>query len=1055
MNIKVFGELLFERDQKDPLLDHIIICIYGLLKKHIQTLISANLNRKEIYNDIKTLIFECVKKRYLNLENPTYIMRNYICDCISILIISGITCCWNTCIEDLIKEAKSGNSELIFIALRSIADCDLIMNFYESENDDNYWDDNLYFKENEKKEIKNILMDKSELVFSFINEIYGIINKFEKKLKNRIIKSIIDLVTFWTKLNLNILTNQQIYTTIMDLVNMIEEDKDKIENLKSMAELINTSIISSRNCKIYEFYDKVNDYITPNETLQNIQDNIDINEKNGINNCLDYILQKINEYNNVKNKNENIIWIYAKILSSFLENYIYFFFDFNNERNINIFNLLKYFISHKKRKISWMFFNSIDNMMIFISDYYKFYGVNDNHIKQFVEYLIELLLNIMDNCALPKFNPNDYSQLLKLILFRDNESNWELTDKNYFYNNMNNDDDFDLDDIDIKEYRNSAEHVFYCIYTIFKEGLNSEYEKYFINRILSLINIKDEKVKNNYDEKNAKILDVILLVLKSILVGFDVESSPEIVLLINEYIYYLSDSIYIQNINTNIFIDYLILINQIGNILITEQKYFEKAFLILLLVSDRKDVNQYLIDSCYKVISNLCGDLTGKINYGKIFDIFSERFKKIYNIYNINNISPLENLINSMFYVIGINRNNGTEIFETDENIITYINKILEPINNNLKLNLYEDNNININNLKSEIIKVFLLYKVIFYNIHYSNDSIRKIIFNDFITKSIKDLVKIFSIFPNDMDIFTPIKNFYISNAISICEDCLSNFSAINEVFIELFKLNVNYFEIIDFLETIYSHVLKKLNKNDNNYNEQNKFMLDNFFILIKYSIQYIKKESNFDEQFLNKIKLFTTTINDVFPLLYFPVEKSDTIKNIINVVLEIFVFLINIIDLIINNKEKQDLISDNIISFIIKSINSLFNDNIIKCLLDNLSREQNEELINKILLSTWKLLNIPNFKFLSCQELCSLYYQTILLNYETFSKYFANCLNSSGLFSDKEYINNIYNYILFFYKDKDKVIGFIKEILLIVYDNKNIDCLSYYFNQLNRKKKL
>ena len=87
MNIKVFGELFFERNQNDPLLDHIIICIFGLLKEHITTLVSTNKKNKNIYNEIKRLILECLKKRYLNLHNPTYIMRNYICDCVSILII--------------------------------------------------------------------------------------------------------------------------------------------------------------------------------------------------------------------------------------------------------------------------------------------------------------------------------------------------------------------------------------------------------------------------------------------------------------------------------------------------------------------------------------------------------------------------------------------------------------------------------------------------------------------------------------------------------------------------------------------------------------------------------------------------------------------------------------------------------------------------------------------------------------------------------------------------------------------------------------------------------
>ena len=236
MNIKVFGELLLEMLERDPnntLLDHIIICIYGLLKKHIISLISNYENKQGIYNDIKSLIFECVKKRYLGLENPTNIMRKNICDCISILIITGISSSWETCISDLINEAKTGTPELTFIAIRSIADCDLIMNFFNNENDDEYWDDKLDFQNQEKDKIKKKLIENTELIFNFIyNEVYSNINKFENSLKIRIIKSIIDLINFWTKLNLNVLTDKNVYKIIMDLINMIEDQNEKIENIK-------------------------------------------------------------------------------------------------------------------------------------------------------------------------------------------------------------------------------------------------------------------------------------------------------------------------------------------------------------------------------------------------------------------------------------------------------------------------------------------------------------------------------------------------------------------------------------------------------------------------------------------------------------------------------------------------------------------------------------------------------------------------------------------------------------------------------------------------------
>ena len=1054
MNIKVFGELFFERDQKDPLLDHIIICIYGLLKKHISTLVSTNIKQKDIYNDIKGLILECLKKRYLNLENPTYIMRNYICDCISILIISGITCSWTTVIQDLINEAKNGNPELIFIAIRSIADCNSIMNFYEKESDDNYWDDNLHFREIEKKERKNKLTENSGIIFEFIGLIYSNIDKIEKKLKNRIIKSIIDLITFWTQLNLNILTDNKNFAIVMDLINMTEGDKDKIENLKSVDELINASILSSHNCKIYEFYNRIDENLTPSEVLQSIENNIDKDEKNGINNCLNYIFQKIEEYNNSQTKNENFLWIYAKIFSCFLENYIFLFFDFNNKANGIVFNLLKFFISHKKRKISWMFFNSIDSMMNFITDYYRFYGVNDSKKKEFSNYLLEILKNVMENCAFKKLNPNDYSQLQKSILYKDNESNWKIQDKNELYNNMN-ENDFDLDDIDLKEYRNSAEHVFYCIYLIFKEGLNKDYEKYFIDCIISLINLEDDNIKNIYDEKNAIKLDIILLVIKSLIPGINIESSMEIIQIINNFIYNLSESVYIQKININIFIDYLLIINKIGNFLVTDKNYFEKAILILLFTSDKKDIHQCLIDSCYKVISNICGDLDGNINFEKIFDVFLDRFKNIYKIYNISNITPLENLISSMFYVMGINEANEVENYKNDKNLISFINRIIEPVNNELHLLLEQKTNINVDFLKLGIIKAFLLYKEFLHHIHFIDSSLRKIISNDFILKTINDLIKIFNIFPNDMDIFNPIIGFYLANASLIGEDCIASFSIINNVFIELFKLNKNYFEIIDFLNIIYRHVLNKLNKNDNNYSEQNKYMTDNFFILIAYSIQYIKDESTFNNQFITKIKSFLNNIVDIFPLLNIQIDQSNNTKNIIKTIINIFKFLIKLIQIILENeKNDEELLSDYLISIIIKSISSIFNENIFKYLLINLSDNERDDLITQIENNSWELVNLKKFNYLSCQELSLLYSQISLSNIHKFCENFRKCLVSKKLFNEN-YYNNICAYIDFFYKDKEKIIEFIKEILFIIYDGKNPDCLEFYFNQLIKKKNI
>ena len=58
---------------------------------------------------------------------------------------------------------------------------------------------------------------------------------------------------------------------------------------------------------------------------------------------------------------------------------------------------------------------------------------------------------------------------------------------------------------------------------------------------------------------------------------------------------------------------------------------------------------------------------------------------------------------------------------------------------------------------------------------------------------------------------------------------------------------------------------MKKLNKNDNNYLEQTKYMHEQFFLIIQYIINYIKKESGFDENFIEKIRLFIDSIKSPY----------------------------------------------------------------------------------------------------------------------------------------------------------------------------------------------
>ena len=201
----------------------------------------------------------------------------------------------------------------------------------------------------------------SEIVFNFVKEIYKNINIFEDNLKFRIIKSIIDLIIFWTQLNINILTNNDISTLVMEIISQsinINNDEQidlSIEIIKTVAESLNEFIHSSSNCKIYEFYGKIDESDSPENVINSIYENINIEEKKGAEKWLDFILKLLEQYVYAKNKNEIIVWALAKMFCSIIENYIFLFLDLNNPRNKAVFKWLKIFIS-EKRIISWMFF---------------------------------------------------------------------------------------------------------------------------------------------------------------------------------------------------------------------------------------------------------------------------------------------------------------------------------------------------------------------------------------------------------------------------------------------------------------------------------------------------------------------------------------------------------------------------------------------------------------------------------------------------------------------------------------------------------------------------
>ena len=1071
MNIKIFGNLFFKTDSQMKLLDHIIICIYDLLQKHIMTLIKINENQTNIYNEIKSLIFQAVDKRYLNFANPSYAMKNTICDCLSILIISGITHSWEKCIEELISKANSysqnGKVELIYICLRSIADCDLIYNLIKNDDEKDDWSNFSESQRDIKAEIKDKLISKSEIVFNFVKEIYKNINIFEDNLKFRIIKSIIDLIIFWTQLNINILTNNDISTLVMEIISQsinINNDEQidlSIEIIKTVAESLNEFIHSSSNCKIYEFYGKIDESDSPENVINSIYENINIEEKKGAEKWLDFILKLLEQYVYVKNKNEIIVWALAKMFCSIIENYIFLFLDLNNPRNKAVFKWLKIFIS-EKRKISFIFFDTLSNMMIFITDYFRFYTYDETQKKNFAEYLMDLLLSIMENCSYKFLKENDYSKLQNEILFQYQELNWNTSYTNNYISG--GEDNFQLDDIDINDYRNNAEDAIYYIYYIFKSGFDSNiYEIELLKKIVNLLNIDNSVGENDQSElnKNAIKLDVILFTLKIMVKNLNDESNPATFDLINEYIYHLQNSIYINNLQ--IFIDYLLIVNQFSKYAFNYENNFQNIIAKLLSVTKLNN-NQILTDSCYIILANLCSNFKSNIIYKNYFELFLKRYKILCANYSLNNISSLESFIRILFYSLGIKNENDNDYNENENNnnklnhnneLISCINEIIEPLLFKRKLEKETDKL----KIKNDIIKSYILYKEIFGHFSFCEENLRKYLINCFISNSINELIninensqspnsdiKIFKLFPDDIEIFNSIIDFYSSKSNYLAEACQNIFKEINITFINLLKSNRNFFKVICFFGYFYKDTLNNLKETDNNYNEINKYILESLLFIIKIAINYITTEKNSTEETLDKISFILIDIIDVLPKIYIPESNINIFTDIISIIN----FILNLVDSITTSKKEK--ICDKLISNIIKSITSILNNNILKIISKYLQQNQRKELVETIFDKTYKLLNLSEFQFLSFQDLPHLYYQIIYFDINLFNQAFALLLNSTGKFNEND-INNVIKYIQTFYTNKNKIIELIEDTMSIILGKKQTDCLEFYYNQLKTKK--
>ena len=107
----------------------------------------------------------------------------------------------------------------------------------------------------------------------------------------------------------------------------------------------------------------------------------------------------------MNNLDEEIISGLGQIFSNFTKNFVYMFFK-KDSLSQKIFSLFFFFITYKTRKISQLFFETILVIKNFIRECYKFSNYSEDEKIQFMNFLIKILLNIINKCILKSIPKN-------------------------------------------------------------------------------------------------------------------------------------------------------------------------------------------------------------------------------------------------------------------------------------------------------------------------------------------------------------------------------------------------------------------------------------------------------------------------------------------------------------------------------------------------------------------------------------------------------------------------------------------------------------------------
>ena len=978
-----------------------------------------------IYEKIKKLILECLSK-YLKMSKPKNSTSSSMADCITALILSGIIDHWKSCISDLIDECMKGNKVLCFIVLRALADIDLLIHYSKTEEDS--YSNPISIQTVDKMKIEQKLIDNNAIVKKFIINIDNVIKNFSEKdeYRNDFISAIFDAIRCWSNFELNIFKNIELANIVIFMM-----DNYQIQKPQNLSDLILECITKSQNSKIYRDIN-LDENESPEQLSERILKKIDKDEKKILDLLLKSLFPKLKIFQNIKlnetsEEQRKLLISYLQIFESIIENYIYLFFNFEDDKSQQMLEFFKYFLKFKKRKISYLFIEGMGEMRTFINNFYRFAGLNQNQKSEFTNYFMNIYYGVLENCAYNNLPINNLSYLDSEIINKFDALVLNRENQNFNIENRNDIEEYDSEFFEemmtVDSYRNYAGEVFYNIFFIFLENFGDEPSAYMLEKKI-VARIYDDNILN--DPRYPLILDVILFSLCSLSEAFDVKYPMKCWNVIKNVINdYLSAQIVVQN--QGILVDILILIYKYYNFVTKDKDIFWKAMKFLLDVS--KNINNEKIEtSCYIILSYLCSEKNENIQddfnlIKELFNLFNEKYQK----YNLYKIAPLKNILESIFSLIGIKCSNSNKNI-SQENLLFYskmISELSSLMNTKIKelLDKYE---INPNDkgikelLISEIVKCYNLQEIILLKLEAFNKEIKNYFINQYLDNYLFLTEKTMNIFYNNDKLMNDIYEFYTKIAMAFEINSQNSIEYINKLFINFFiaEKGSNSYKSISILKELYMSLFKSAEKDKNLYMECNKYIMEYYYMIIQNFTEKISKIQQLDKNIKEKLKVLFDFVISVFPKLIVT-PQDEKIQKLME---ELITFLINCIQLMQKLENEVEINEEFIIYNLIKTFNTIFTNKSFVQSNNNIGIYLNNSIIE-----LWKTNDFKQFNTTSRMNLVNFYATALSLDVNNFCNIFVKLIENKF---DKKYILAIVEYLNVF---KDKIFNCKKMITTVI----------------------